>query len=357
MFQLPPIAKASVFILLLEGLLLYPSTCTATVPYETIVVVEMSNCCGERAYPEAERALRDELQLLHIPVVSVSGKAVDETAQREELEQIARLYQAAAAVRLTRAEVNERAEVRLWITDLVTRKTVYRRIEIDESNELSLPMLVAMRTVETLRASLLELQDKTARDDRPVSDEIRHMVDRNPPSPTYLFGVGVSSGLTMSPGGAGIRAAFGAAAFLQPVQGLDISTSVNWSPLGGTYSEAGVRSTLTYIQFRGWIHYRLISHSLLRPAIGLGAGAFLGKAIGETESDATVTTARTYVPYVGASARVYVFASEHVPFYIDGTAGLLIPEAKVVHGGTQAASLGKPLIELRFGLEIRFGQK
>jgi hypothetical protein len=68
-------------------------------------------------------------------------------------------------------------------------------------------------------------------------------------------------------------------------------------------------------------------------------------------------TARTYVSYVGLSTRVYIFASERVPFYIDSSAGFLLPEAQIVHGDARAATLGTPLIELHFGLELRFWKK
>jgi hypothetical protein len=328
--------------------------CADEPPNHVIVIVEMNDCCTEQAYPEAERALSDELRLLNIPVIRKSGAETEEAAQRQELERIADSYNAVAAVRISRPFTSGPADVSLWITNPATKKKVYRKIEIGQSSELSLAMLVAMRTVETLRASLLERHSPNRVSPKAVFPESQRIVDERHFSPLYRLGLGISSGLTMSPGGAGIRAAFGASALVQPVRNLDVTVSANWSPPGGTYQTDGVRSTLTYLLLRGWLHFRLASHSLLRPAFGVGAGAFIGTAKGETEGGTPTKTARTYVSYVGASTRVYIFASERVPFYIDCSAGLLLPEAQIVHGDARAATLGTPLIELRFGLELRF---
>jgi hypothetical protein len=115
------------------------------------------------------------------------------------------------------------------------KKTVYRKIEIDKSSELSLAMLVAMRTVETLRVSLLERHSPNRVSPKAISPESQRIVDERHFSPFQRLGLGISSGLMMSPGGAGIRAAFGASALVQPVRNLDVTVSANWSPPGGTY--------------------------------------------------------------------------------------------------------------------------
>ncbi len=94
--------------------------------------------------------LTAELQALGISVVLVPKKIGPEP--HRELDDLARQEDAAAAVRI--APVS--GVVEIWVADRVTGKTVYRQVEIPADVDGS-EALIAVRTVELLRASLLEI--------------------------------------------------------------------------------------------------------------------------------------------------------------------------------------------------------
>lgn len=324
-------------------------------PYRTIVLVSMIDCCADTAYPEAEQALVDELALLDIPVTRVLGRATDEAAQRLELETLAKQHKAAAAIRLTRPSSAGRADATLWITDQVTQKTVYRQLHVDKDAEAPHAMITAIRTVETLRASLLEFRYEHAEKPKPpVSAQIEKMVYPPAKRPHYWLAVGLGGGLAVSPGGMGQRGAFDVAVSVQPLGGLDLAVSLNWSPVGQSLETERARSDVDYLLMRAWAVYRFLEGRLVRPAVGVASGVYFGWAEGRAPTGEPLKTAKTRVAYVGGCARVYAFTNEWVSLFLGTTVGALLPEAAVVHGSATAAEFGQPLIEARLGLELRF---
>jgi hypothetical protein len=324
-------------------------------PYRVIVLVSMTACCESIAYPEAEQALVEELSLLKIPVTRVLGRATDESAQHLELETLARQHKAAAAIRLSRPDSAGRADAALWITDQVTQKTVYRRIQVDKGSNLPHAMITAIRTVETLRASLLEFRyEDTAKKKPPVSEEIEKIAYTPKKPKHYLLGLGLAGGLAVSPGGMGERGAFSFAGMVQPLRGLDLAVSLNWSPFGQTLETERARSDVDYLLLRGWAVYRFFNDKPAQPAVGAAGGVYFGRAEGRAPTGQPLKNAKTRVAYLGGSARVYAFAGERVSLFLDTTVGALMPKAEVVHGTTSAADFGHPLFEVQFGLELRF---
>ena len=105
---------------------------------------------GDRSTRAATERLRGELAAAGFVVISRSARAGDgqgdmETATEEE---------SVATVRLVRSP-QARGEAELWVSDRLTGKTLVRRVAADPERS---PRLVAMRGVELLRASLLELE-------------------------------------------------------------------------------------------------------------------------------------------------------------------------------------------------------
>lgn len=92
-----------------------------------------------------------ELRALHFEVVQV--EAPEGPPSREPLESAARQNNAVAAVRL----VPSGAGVEVWIVDRVTGKTVLREIVSDQARSAAAESDIALRVMELLRASLMEL--------------------------------------------------------------------------------------------------------------------------------------------------------------------------------------------------------
>ncbi|WP_437945550.1 hypothetical protein WME98_32195 [Sorangium sp. So ce296] len=123
---------------------------------------------------EAFGRLSAELELQSFEVIALGSAARPPGA--EELERKAQESEAFAAVALSRDGSGTAAEV--CIVDRVTGKTTTRRLLIDPSSDG--PMLLAVRAVDLLRASLLELGSGQA----PARDVLG--VEAQPPAPEVL---------------------------------------------------------------------------------------------------------------------------------------------------------------------------
>ncbi|WP_437280828.1 hypothetical protein WME90_09815 [Sorangium sp. So ce375] len=124
---------------------------------------------------EAFGRLCAELELQSFEVTVLGSAARSPSA--EELEQKAQESEAFAAVALRRDGSGTAAEV--CIVDRVTGKTTTRKLLIDPSSDG--PMLLAVRAVDLLRASLLELGSGQA----PPRDVLG--VEAQPPAPEVLL--------------------------------------------------------------------------------------------------------------------------------------------------------------------------
>lgn len=157
--------------------------------------------------PSAEREafenqLKSELAAAGFEVVSVSGHA----NSAEELEAIAARESSVAAIRLDKPAGNVSA--RLWVTERVTGKTLLRTVR-PEAVSPDAPGIIALRAVELLRASLLELNEShPPRGSVPATPAVRAWVRAATPAqpaapvaPQPAWAIAAGPGLLVSPGG------------------------------------------------------------------------------------------------------------------------------------------------------------
>jgi hypothetical protein len=118
--------------------------------------------------PALARRLEEEIETLELSV-----KVVREVDPNRPLEDLARSARAVAAIRVTQAGAGI---VEMTIVDRATGKTVSRRLSIATPADPASAELVATRTVELLRASLMELSaPHPARGDAPITPEIQSL--------------------------------------------------------------------------------------------------------------------------------------------------------------------------------------
>jgi hypothetical protein len=141
--------------------------------------------------------LRSELDALGLRVVEVSDPAGDRSPR--SLERAAREVGAFAALRIVPWERG----IEVWIADRITGKTVLRELVVapgEASDEV-----VALRAVELLRASLLELElPHEQSGEVPPPPAVKRLVARPKPARPEApprFGVGLGGGPLLSPGG------------------------------------------------------------------------------------------------------------------------------------------------------------
>ena len=187
---------------------------------------------------------------------------------------------ALAEVQVTRQ--NDGAGVIIDIADRVSRKSVSRRIDWDRNTT---PAIVAIRAMELLRASFLELvvdRRSSKSDTAAVPDAVRQWVDVQTPQnldlphtlasrPALGFAISALSGVTSTLGGAAIAPQLvlsfplwdrwaAAIAFTGPTYGQTVQ---------GADGKARVRQLLAWFEL---MHARPLSHRLSWAAsAGLGA--------------------------------------------------------------------------------------
>jgi hypothetical protein len=145
----------------------------------SIVRVVRPDKRDELAY-EATRRLEAELRAAGFSVVEVERKSSDDPRASVE----ANPKDGFAAIAIVTTDKGAVADV--WVADRVTQKTVVRRIDVARSSSATAPSDLAVRSVELLRASLLEVwtADKKASLPTDVARFLDLAAPSQAPSPT-----------------------------------------------------------------------------------------------------------------------------------------------------------------------------
>ncbi len=328
-----------------------------------VVLVSMKQCCPKSAWPEAEASTRAEFDALSMNVQVVDGLAKGEREQRIELEHIAVERKAACALRILKSTDGEKNWVDLWINDQITGKTTFRYISLEGSIDAESAQIAALRVVEALRASLLELTlpkiNPDEKEPPPPSLNADYLVEKMSLERTertsHPFGLRVGIETLGSPGNAGILGAVHVAfdLHLHRYFFLDIDGIV--TVLGKSIEKDGAKSQLDLTVLRIWGSYAALDKGLFRPSLGIGVGAALAWARGFGSSDTLdFTMDYTFVSYLGASAELGLALTDNFWLRPGIRAGVLLPEIRVFFAGKEVAGLGLPLLEGFLDLEIRF---
>jgi hypothetical protein len=297
---------------------------------------------ADRADDPITRRLRAELGALGFEVVA--GRRERDAPSRASLESIARSSGAVAAIRV----VPSPEGVEVWIADRVTGKTVLREVVAGGAGDAE-PAVVAVRAVELLRASLLEIEaPHPPRGEEPAGPQVRALVapaaraaaDRVAPA-RLTFGIGPA--VTASPGGLG--------------GSTSVLATLRWWPA----DRIGVGS---FVMFpAGTIRVDGPEGEALVSATVIGAGARWALAdrsdtwLPELGAGVSIVTTRMdglgYTPYIGASDRVTVAApyldgglgialSPGLRLRVEALGGVATPRPVVRFAGREAATWGRP---------------
>jgi hypothetical protein len=185
--------------------------------------------------------------------------------------------QASAAATLGLFLQPDASAAELWVVDRLTNKTVVRRVEIDRSSVGSAPEVLARRSVELLRASLLEILVDAKR--RPLASPTpRAQASRwaaqalEPPQPHW----GVEVGAQVLGGFGGVGPAIMPVLRGRVVVSDRFAARLTVSGLGTRPHVQAAEGTATVSQALGLLEgiVELAPQSWLRPAVSLGAGAY-----------------------------------------------------------------------------------
>jgi hypothetical protein len=281
--------------------------------------------------------IRAELRALHFEVEDADlGPG---PPAREPLAEAARTRGAVAAVRL----VPSGAGVEVWIVDRITGKTVLREIIADDPRSPSASATIALRVVELLRASLMELDAPRAPPGEVTPPAAaREMIAPARPAPPVaappapprsLASLELGPALLLSPGGVRPEGALLAAAHLFPQGRLGASLFVIAPAIPG--SAAGPEGTASlHLGFLGVGLRALLASPEARwaPSIGAGFSALWVRYLGKPANG-----------YVGFSGDVFTAA----PYLRAGTSVAITPRFRLRADVLGGAALRRPMV--RFG--------
>ena len=295
--------------------------------------------------------LRSELDALGLRVVEVSAPAEDRSPRG--LERAAREVGAFAALRIVPWE----GGIEVWIADRVTGKTVLRELVVAPGEAAD--EVVALRAVELLRASLLELElPHEQSGDVPPPPAVKRLVSRPEPAPAESapkFGIGLGVGPVLSPGGVlpSWQLMLKARYVMAPRWGAELVTLLPTLPSAIQQPEGSADISIFFVG-------AALTLDLLPPpnpwtaraALGVGGAAL--RMVGAANAPYVSRTDNVIValPYTRLDL-LYRIASD-VRFGASIWAGVALPRATVTFADRQVASWGRPagvgtaLLELDF---------
>jgi hypothetical protein len=313
-------------------------------------VALVSSSSSDRVLREANTRLRAELLDAGFEVIEVDRAPGD---PRSEVEDAARDTMSFATVAMNRAGNHAFADV--WISDHVTGKTVVRRLEVGAGPNAT--AILAIRALELLRASLLEVAAKASPSDPPMSapnDVVKWVAPALPPAPAsaLLRGSALSVGAVALDGLRGIGLAIGPTVSFSYGSGTWFARATLAGPLvGPELSAGGGRATIRQ-------EFAALAIGWASEPKPLGVQAWVGAGGLDLHTDGSATA-----PNRGISGGVQSFLwtaglgglariGPRVALTADLAAVSLDPRPIVVIAGRDAGSAGAPSVGASFGVLV-----
>ncbi len=263
---------------------------------------------------------------------------------RPEIEQLAQQEGATAGLSLIEAG----SGVEIWVVDRSTAKTVFREVILGLYDPREAPEVIAIRMVETLRATLMEVEHPRASTVESPAAEI-DVPGSNRPG---RFSLAVGGGPGWSPGGVGITGHLGLSLMWSATPRLHFGIDGSLSP-----SRARVRApegeTAVGLYLAGASFGFCLTDPTLPVRLRLGAGAWASvmSLSGEAASPYVNMKAQivTVVPHLDLGLRVSLTHRLGLGFGVSG--GLSAPSASIHFAGREVATWGRPLVLGNLALE------
>ena len=291
---------------------------------------------------EAITRLEGELRASGFVVVLVTKATAD---PRRSLESAVASSGAVAGIFIERDE--DRAKAEVWVSDTLTGKLSVRPLESGES-----PGILAVRAVELLRASLLELDLSSA----PIvpGGPIEKMTGRSLASLRSSAGVEAAFVMALHP--ELVEAAFAPAlrAFVSADNGLGGRVSVI-APMLGTsiVGELGVAELSTEVFLAEFIYAPPLSPWFGVTAV-LGVGGLHLEARGELDDPSRARSEDlggfVVAPGFGIVARL----ADHFALTSEVSSVFLIPPLRIDMGDERLGVVGRPMLLASHGLLVTF---
>lgn len=327
-----------------------PAETPAAAPPRTTTIVLVEPEAPSLFVKEALTRLAGELRAAGFGVVRLTSAKPD---PRGSLEEALATSGAAAGIVLERDEDRARAEI--WVSDRLTGKLSVRPLSGDDG-----PSVLAVRAVELLRASLLELEPEATPPgiERAPIDALVKAPPAKKPSPLASLraglGVEVSFVTALHPEVGAFAFAPALRAFGSADMGLGGRLTVV-APMLGTELEGalGIARISTEL-FLGELLYTPPLSEWVNLTVALGAGGMHLAATGELDEPARARSedlgALVIAPSVGLVARV----AGPLALTLEGGAVFALPPPRIEMGDEELGVLARPTISVSHGVLVGF---
>lgn len=327
-----------------------PAEAPASAPPTTTTIVLVEPEAPSLFVKEALTRLAGELRAAGFSVVRVTSAKPD---PRGSLEDALATSGAAAGIVLERNEDRARAEI--WVSDRLTGKLSVRPLSGDDG-----PPVLAVRAVELLRASLLELEPEATPKgvERAPIDALvkRPPVEKPAPHASLRAGFGVEASFvtTLHPEVGAFAFAPALRAFGSADMGLGGRLTVV-APMLGTELEGALGiARITTELFLAEIVYTPPLSEWVNLTAALGLGGMHLAATGELDEPARARSedlgAFVIAPSVGLVARVAgTFA-----LTLEGGAFFAVPPPRIEMGDEELGVLARPSLVVSHGVLVGF---
>lgn len=289
--------------------------------------------------------LREEIESLGLEVIIVT-----ESDPTEPLESRARLANAVGAIRITQRGPGS---VEMTILDRATGKTVSRHLPIATGADPASSELVATRTVELLRASLMELEaPHPPRGDVAVTPEVRALAAPAAEPHASTLSVAAGPALVTSPG-LGVSVDIWVAFRLITESGLGASARVVAPGTGSELETAEGRVSAFAWQYRlGAVLEGPHLTRTLTPHFEAGATlvTLTTNGVASTPFRGVEQHSVAWGPWISADLRLEIVRPLSVLAAAD--IAFLFPETVLRSDGHEVATFGRPLAGANAGLEV-----
>jgi hypothetical protein len=294
--------------------------------------------------------LRQEIESLGFVVKWVPS----DPAQLPSLEQEAKAASAVASIRIAPMGGSD---VDMTIFDQITGKTVRWKL-VAATADLGSSELIATRSVELLRASLMEMAARQSRTPAPSPE-------RRDPSPPR-----VSDPPRERPEHLSLLVGPGASYSRDFRPGIHVLSRLTWMPFFSAGLSASVLAPLVPARLaagEGTVELFASVYSLgavlevtrrrapvsVRVTAGGGVGRLLFRGVAGPGYSSAWDHAVVALPSLGVTARFPL--SSHVRLFADVTSAAAFPRTVIRLAGREAAEWGRPVLSFALGLELSAG--
>lgn len=280
--------------------------------------------------------LQAELQTLGFQVVVIQANI----QSFREVKRLAKSNQVKAAIWITDID---QPTIEIWVVDLITNKTIERTIDNPTTRPSDRSRLIALQTIELLRASLREQATSGTMEQKTTQKIVPSLTSQEDEHPSYHLSMILGPVIILSPGGLppSLQVGLGLSWAISSRWGLSLRVQI--SPLGVEIEEeagtADIRmGDLAIGPYLCLTDFTDIWQIDIGSNIGTSVVYMQGYANQGLESRSVFATSAIVYGYTGLSYK----ANSNWRFRVEGQIGSLVPEVTVRFAGKDIVTWGYP---------------